>query len=211
MAVPTKEAPKRRAPTESSTATRSTRPSSCRRCSRSVFARAARGTLRHGLCGASAGAGWWSARRNCPRATAVGAGSRGGASSALSPGNQGTTDHDHGNPKPGRPTRSGTGTGRGNPGDSRGSHRCSCSISAAETARRGTRTASSSPKRNSLLSQPSPISFSASCARSGCCSWSSARTNDGSMATSAGGLAPSAMSPALSLHTVHEPTVRPPV
>ena len=39
---------------------------------------------------------------------------RGGASSALWPGNQGTTDHDHGNPQPGRPTRSGTGTGNGN-------------------------------------------------------------------------------------------------
>ncbi len=99
-------------------------------------------------------------------------------------------DHDHGNPQPGRPTRSGTGMGKGNDGDSRGSHRCSCSISAAEAARRGTRTMSSSPRRKSLLSHPSPSSFSARCARSACCSRISARTSDGSMGTSAGGFAP---------------------
>ena len=99
-------------------------------------------------------------------------------------------DHDHGNPQPARPIRHGTGIGKGNRAESWGSHRCSCSIRAAETARRGTRTTRSSPNRNSLLSHPSPISFNDRCARSVCCSWISARTNAGSIATSAGGFGP---------------------
>lgn len=43
------------------------------------------------------------------------------------------------------------------------------------------------------LSQPSPISMSANCARSVCCSWSRARTKDGSIVTSAGGFGPVVM------------------
>ena len=97
------------------------------------------------------------------------------------------TDHDHGNPEPGRPTRSGAGTGNGNRGASRGSHRCSCSMRVADAVRRGMRTARSPPKRNSLLSQPSPTSINGKCARSGCCSWSKDRTTDVSMVTSAVG------------------------
>ena len=64
---------------------------------------------------------------------------------------------------------------------------------AADAARRGTRTTRSSPKRNSLLSQPSPTSTNEKCATSACCSWSRARTTDVSIVTSAIGFAPVVM------------------
>ena len=71
--------------------------------------------------------------------------------SAVSPLRQGTTLHDHGYPQPGRPIRTGTGTGSGRRGASCGSQRCSCSIRDAAAARRGRRTARSSPRRAQLV------------------------------------------------------------
>ena len=86
-----------------------------------------------------------------------------------------------------------TGIGSGSCGANTGSHRCSCSTRTAEAARRGNRTARWSPRRNSRLSQPSPASTRARCARSGCCWCSSRRTMGRSMVTSAGGLDPIVM------------------
>ena len=107
------------------------------------------------------GAGLWSVRRNCPRATAAVAKSCGGASSAFWPGNQGTSrPSPRGNPRaPRQPTTApewAKATTR-----TYEKHRCSCSISAAEAARRGRRCRLRRPGEKACCSHPSPSSFSA--------------------------------------------------
>lgn len=81
------------------------------------------------------------AARNSPSCLAVASGFMGTSTrAAISPSNHRPTDHAHGNPQPGRPTRTGTGTGMGDWGARTGSQRCSCSINGAASARRGSRT-----------------------------------------------------------------------
>ena len=60
--------------------------------------------------------------------------------------------------RPGRPIRTGTGTGGGRREAACGSQRCSCSIRHAAAARRGRRTARSSPRRYKFCPQPEPTS-----------------------------------------------------
>ncbi len=159
------------------TATPSTSPLSCRRCSCTLL-RDRKGNASPRVVGSVYGAGWWSARRNRPRAATMGAGSRGGASSALSPANHSRRTRTTGTPEPGADAKR---HGHWQRQSRRQSGKPSLLLF---DQGRGSRTTGntygkSSPKRNSLLSQPSPTSVSARCARSVCCSWSRARTRAG--------------------------------